>query len=351
MTSLKLAALLFLAGVSHAHYNTNSTFKVDVHSHALPQIWRQALVDADYPVINGTIWSDGYQVPEWNITSHLAAMDVQGVSYATLSITSPGYSFLANDAQAAAALARKVNLELYNYTQEYPTRIGALCSLPLPHVPESVEEINVRSFAFLRPADTLKGSHIYESNADSKPQFCLNNLTFAGVGLLTNYNGSYLGIPAFNPVYEALLAHNATSFVHPSTPGCLNATLGYPSPVSEYPFDTVRAIEEFRLSGMRSAYPSLNIIWSHGGGVLPYIAYRIAVNLGRTFLDGAGGLDVTETYAQFQGYFFDTASATTAIQLTALKMFAGVAKIVVGTDCKLNAFRLCENDDWKGKLC
>lgn len=42
------------------------------------------------------------------------------------------------------------------------------------------------------------------------------------------------------------------------------------------PFDTVRAIGNLLLTGQRARYPDLNIIFTHGGGAIRYLATRIA---------------------------------------------------------------------------
>jgi predicted TIM-barrel fold metal-dependent hydrolase len=127
---------------------TNSlwpNYRIDVHSHAIPAIWTQAMISAGFPVKNGTLYNDGAPVPEWSLSSHISAMDSLGVNYSTLSITAPGVSFI-KDAKKAKSLARSINLLLHEYTQTYPTRLGALCLLPLPYVNEAVEELRVRLF-------------------------------------------------------------------------------------------------------------------------------------------------------------------------------------------------------------
>jgi hypothetical protein len=74
------------------------------------------------------------------------------------------------------------------------------------------------------------------------------------------------------------------------------------------------------------------MIYPHGGGAIPYLANRIT---SVAALDVLGGLNPLETMQELKGYYFDTASSTSKVQLAALKEFAGVEKILVGTDCKL----------------
>lgn len=142
--AFSLLVLLLLQPIrTLAHSLNSSDFRLDVHSHIIPDFWRDAVIEAGYPVRNGTLYTDGYAVPDWNITTHIAAMDTDNVSYALMSITAPGLSFLAHDANASKTLARRTNLQMREWMDEYPSRLGALCCLPMPHVEESVEEIDV----------------------------------------------------------------------------------------------------------------------------------------------------------------------------------------------------------------
>lgn len=151
------------------------------------------------------------------------------------------------------------------------------------------------------------------------------------MGLYTNANGTYLGDKSLDPVFSALDKRNASVFVHPASPECTSVANGWPIPMTEYPFDTVRAIENMLLTGQRAQYPDIKMIFAHGGGAIPFLATRIA---GMASLPWLGGLPVPESLAQLAGYYFDTAASTSAIQLAALKSFIGTDQIVVGTDCK-----------------
>jgi predicted TIM-barrel fold metal-dependent hydrolase len=139
MATLMLTALHTLA----AHC-LSPNYRIDVHSHAIPDIWRQALLDAGYPIVNGTLTVEGFPVPEWTLDDHIDTMNKLGVGYATLSITAPGVYFVAEQPGKAKKLARAINEALHEYTLKYPTRLGALCLLPLPSIEDSLAEIEVR---------------------------------------------------------------------------------------------------------------------------------------------------------------------------------------------------------------
>jgi predicted TIM-barrel fold metal-dependent hydrolase len=324
----RIAILLLTALHALAAHCLSPNYRIDVHSHAIPNIWREALVDAGYPIVNGTLTVEGFPVPEWTLKDHIDTMDKLGVGYATLSITAPGVYFLAEEPTKAKKLAREINEALHNYTLEYPKRLGALCLLPLPSVKDAVAEIEVRTLI------ALHGTPYSEAlmKLTKICQYCLDTLSFDGVALYTNSAGLYLGSESLDAIFEALSARNATVFVHPAEPGCHDATMGYPAPLTEYPFDSVRAMQNMLLTGQRARYPNVTMIYPHGGGAIPYLANRIA---SVSSLDVLGGLNPLETMQQLKGYYFDTASSTSKIQLGALKEFAGVEKILVGTDCKL----------------
>ncbi|KAJ5496462.1 Amidohydrolase 2 [Penicillium fimorum] len=278
----------------------DSNYKIDVHSHVVPSVWKEELISAGYPVKDGVLYTDGFPVADWTLDSHISTMDSLGINYSTISVSAPGVFFL-KEAQKAKSLARSVNTLLHNYTQTHPTRLGALCLLPLPYVDEAVEEL----------------------------EFCLDTLGFVGVGLFTNANGTYLGDSALDPIFSALKTRNASVFVHPASPDCTSVALGHPIPMTEYPFDTVRAIENLLLTGQRAQYPDIKMIFAHGGGAIPFLATRIA---GMSSLPSLGGLLVPESMAQLAGYYFDTAASTSAIQLAALKSFVGAGQILTGSD-------------------
>jgi predicted TIM-barrel fold metal-dependent hydrolase len=111
--------------------------------------------------------------------------------------------------------------------------------------------------------------------------------------------------------------------------------MGYPAPLTEYPFDSVRAMQNMLLTGQRAKYPNVTMIYPHGGGAIPYLANRIA---SITALDAVGGLNPVETMKELRGYYFDTASAFSEIQLGDLKEFVGVGKLLVGSDCEYSNF-------------
>ncbi|KAK5169327.1 uncharacterized protein LTR77_005302 [Saxophila tyrrhenica] len=280
-----------------------ATFKVDVHTHPIPGMYRQALLDAGYgpPGTNASeIFVDGFRTPEFTIESYLEERLNRGYNYSILSITAPGLSFLKGNIQAKT-LARQLNDQMSTWTQEHPKQLGAFGVLPLPDIEASLAEI----------------------------EYCLDELHMEGIGLYTNVNGVYLGDPALDPIMEELDRRKTTVFVHPAGPPAAPALYNMSLPVMEYPFDTTRAIGNLLFTGTRKRFPHMSMIFSHGGGVTPFLAVRLAI---QSTLSFQGGKSYDEAYAELQGYYFDTAVTVGNASSAALKEFVGADRMLTGSD-------------------
>jgi predicted TIM-barrel fold metal-dependent hydrolase len=219
----------------------SSARTIDVHAHHVPDGYRAALV------ANGHAQPDGFpQIPEWSAAEHVAAMDRLGIATSILSISSPGVH-LADEA-ATRDLAREVNEAGRRAVVDHPGRFGLFASLPLPDVDAAIAEI----------------------------AFCCDHLDVDGFALLTNVGGTYLGDPAFEPVFAELDRRRARVFLHPTSPPCWERTsLGRPRPMLEFLFDTTRAVVDLVLDGTLARHGDLALIVPHAGATLPLVADRI----------------------------------------------------------------------------
>jgi 6-methylsalicylate decarboxylase len=219
-----------------------SNGRIDVHSHFLPDFYREAATAAGHAQPDGIA-----ELPVWTAAGHVAMMDRLGIATSLLSVSSPGVHF--GDDGAARDLARQVNEEGHRATEEHPGRFGLFAALPAPDVDGSIAEI----------------------------RYCYDHLGVDGVALLTNVGGTYLGDPALEPVFDELDRHRARVFVHPTSPACWESTsFGRPRPMIEFLLDTTRAVVNLVLNGTVARHPGIEFVIAHAGAALPVVADRVA---------------------------------------------------------------------------
>lgn len=266
---------------------------IDVHAHYIPASYPAALLD------NGHGQPDGFpQIPDWSAEEHVAAMDRLGIATSLLSISSPGVHLA--DEQAARDLAREVNDAGRRAVVDHPGRFGLFASLPLPDVDAANAEI----------------AH------------CCDRLDVAGFTLLTNIGGTYLGDPAFQPVFRELDRRGARLFIHPTSPACWEHTsLGRPRPMLEFFFDTTRAVVDLVLNGTVARHPGVEFIIPHAGATLAMVADRVSVFSRLLGVDPA--VDVLRDLGRFH---FVLAGFPVPRQLDALLTLTTIEHLHYGSD-------------------
>ncbi|MFG2222471.1 amidohydrolase family protein [Streptomyces sp. NPDC048644] len=266
--------------------------RIDVHQHLVPPVWAAALEARGLD-------SGGWAVPAWSAAGALAMMDEQGIAAGVLSVTSPGVHLGGEDAEARA-LARAVNEYGAEMAKDHPGRIGSFASVPLPDVDGALEEA----------------------------AYALDTLGADGVVLMSNARGRYLGDPDFEPLWAELDRREAVVFVHPAQPP-MALLPGTPAPLVDYVFDTTRTALNMLLNGVLSRHPKVRVILSHGGGFLPYAAYRFA-GLTSTVTDT--GRTADDVIRDLKRFHFDTALAAGPSALPALLAFAEPGHVLYGSD-------------------
>lgn len=268
-----------------------SPARIDVHQHIVPPAWARTLAAQGLD-------SGGWAIPDWSRKSAIAMMDQQGITTGVLSVTAPGVH-LGDDARARD-LARAVNEYGAEVVKDRPDRFGHFASIPLPDVDAAVAEA-------VHALDTL--------HAD-------------GVVLLSNAGGRYLGDPGFEPLWAELDRRAANVFVHPAQPP-MALLPGTPAPLADYVFDTTRSALNLVLNGVMSRYTNVRVILSHGGGFLPYAAYRFA---GLTSTVVAPDLKPADVLHDLKRFYFDTALSASPSALPALLAFAEPGHVLYGSD-------------------
>ncbi|MFA7679743.1 MAG: amidohydrolase family protein [Pigmentiphaga sp.] len=281
--------------------------RIDVHSHTVP------------PAFVKAIQSEGItaRTPTWSPELALSMMDRHGIATTITSLSVPGTHF--GDNAKARVLSRQCNDYYADYVDRWPQRFGAFCSTSLPDVEGACRDI----------------------------EYSLDTLKLDGVGLLTNYEGKYLGHPDFNPVMEELNRRDAVVLIHPTFPPYGNTIgIGVPPFLIEYLFETTRAAVNLVFSGSLDRYPRIRFILSHAGGTLPYAAWRIADIAWRQLADPEHGgkyptqlvqaeqetISMDTVLSRLKHFWYDTALSPGAQTLGALTAVADPQRILFGSD-------------------
>jgi 6-methylsalicylate decarboxylase len=265
--------------------------RIDVHQHVVPPTWRTILADRGLD-------SGGAKIPPWDPDMAIAMMDAHGIEAGILSVTAPGVHL--GDDRQARALARSVNEFGAELVKDRPHRFGMFASIPLPDVDAA----------------------LYET------EFALDVLGADGVVLMSNIHGRYLGDPAFEALWSELNRRAAVVFIHPAEPP-LARMHETPSPLLDYVFDTTRTAVDLVLNGIMNRYRDVKIILSHGGGFVPYAAYRFST-LATTLFGLAH--DDEQVLNDLKRFYFDTALAASPSSLPSLLAFAEPGHILYGSD-------------------
>lgn len=221
-----------------------TSLRVDVHHHMVPPDYVAALEGLAISEVGGVPF------PKWSPQKSLATMDKNGIASAVLSISTPGVYF--GEVRPARDLARRCNEYAARTVADHPHRFGALASLPLPDVEGALREL----------------------------EYALDELELDGVVLLSSVEGRYPGDPDYREIFDELEKRRAVVFIHPSfddPPNVDLSRLGVSNALIEAPFDTTRAVASLLYEGVLERIQNVPFILAHGGGTVPYLAWRIAL--------------------------------------------------------------------------
>ncbi len=267
--------------------------RIDLHHHFLPRAFMEGEMKRT-SVMHGNTNMLGW-TPELSIQE----MDKANIAFAFASTSTPGVWY--GDVELGRKLAQEWTDSAMEAVQAFPTRFGVFAPIPLP--------------------DT-KGSLKLIENA-------LDNLKTDGIGLLSNYDGKWLGDESFHPVMEELNRRKAIVYVHPTfTPCCTNTVPGLSMQTLEFPFETTRTIVSLITSGTTTKFPKIRFIFAHNGGTAPMIIGRIEEMdhkpIGKNFPRGM--------HRELQKMYFDTASGWNNGAIGALLEIVPSSQVMFGSD-------------------
>lgn len=265
--------------------------RIDVHHHHTPPAYLMAVL------ARGIVGP----MRRWTPSKSIEDMDKGGVATAVTSITAPALRFLSP--WWARKVARACNDYSAKLVADRRGRFGMFAVMPMPDIDGTLAEI---AYAL----DTLKAD---------------------GIGLLTNYGDRWLGDPAFAPVMEELNRRKAVVYTHPASVSCCtNLIPDVPDVVVELATDTSRAIASLLFSGTAARYPDMRMIFSHGGGTMPFLVERfIRLPMMKPRLAERVPHGVEHELRRF---YYDTAQASHPAALASLLTVAPSSQVLFGSD-------------------
>ena len=268
---------------------------IDTHQHPIPDYYKRALASV------GVMGSGENPWAEWSLDGTIELMDKFGIAAVVQSVASPGVHF--GDDAFAKRLARECNENAARMVADRPHRFGYHAILPLPDVWAACEEA-------VHALDTLK---------------------LDGICLLSHAGPRYLGDPEENELYAELDRRGAVVFIHPLRAEAKGVPrYAYPAGMTELVFDTTRAFHNLLWNGTFGKFPHIKWIMPHGGGTVPFLAYRISAMdhrpKVREHLPGgsiAGAL---------RNLYYDVAAMTDPAPIRCLMEIADPSRVMFGSD-------------------
>ena len=310
-------AALSLSGLPSAAQPAADPRRIDVHHHFTPPVYLDFLKAHNQGGGGGRGRGGrggalGSAFAGWTLTEDLDDMDRSGTAVAILSITTPGFYF------GAVNELRKVIRDSNEYAaklrSDHPGRFGSFAALPITDTEGALHEI----------------------------EYALDTLKADGIGLFSNYGDIWLGDEKFAPIYEELNRRKAVVYVHPIEANCCrNIVKDVADTVVEYGADTTRTIASLIFSGTTTRFPDMTWIFSHAGGMMPFVIERFASGTQVEIVPGIvtkgqGNAPPAKVpkgvLYELRKMYYDTAQATNPVAMGALRKVVPVSQIVYGTD-------------------
>jgi 6-methylsalicylate decarboxylase len=280
--------------------------RIDVHHHYVPGVYITAMK------------AHNIRPVQWSIQMSLDEMEKSGIATGMISPPPPGVTF--GDPAFRRKLARDINEAGAKMVSDRPARFRLLATLPFASVEDSLAEI---AYAF----DTLKAD---------------------GISLMTSYNGKYLGDPSHWPILEELNRRKAVVYTHPTTPACCGGLQPYVSiNAIEGPVDTTRTMVSLMFQGGATKFPDIQWIFSHSGGVTPFLLSRYQREEVEKDFKAALPRGVLHELRKFH---YDTAQGHHEGALKALLAIIPPSQVLYGTDYPFWDGRKVTGDLVKGGL-
>ena len=186
--------------------------------------------------------------------------------------------------------------------QKYPHRLGLLAALPTDDAECCLAEID-------------RGR---------------SQLRCDGFAVSTNRNGTNLGSPSLDPVWEKLNSMKAVVFCHPNAYAVSEG--GRPTPLIEAPFDTCQTIVNLLYRKVFLRFPDIRFVFAHCGGTLPVLSGRLKLLGVESWVPNADSMTAEDMDKQLKSLWVDVAASAETGMGPAVQM-VGPRQVVYGSDC------------------
>ena len=289
--------------------------RIDVHHHFTPPSYLQFLKTHNQggggvPGGRGGALNSAYA--GWTLSEDLEDMDRSGTATAILSITTPGFYF--GEVNETRKIVRECNEYAAKLRSDHPGRFGSFAAIPAMDTEGALREI----------------------------EYVLDTLKADGIGVFSNYGDIWLGDEKLKPIHEELNRRRAVVYVHPIEANCCrNIVRDVVDTVVEYGADTTRTIASLIFSGTTTRFPDITWIFSHGGGMMPFVIERFVMGTVVEIVPGIntkgqGNVPPAKVpkgaLYELRKMYYDTAQATNPVAMGALRKVVPISQIVYGTD-------------------
>ncbi|HEY6456912.1 MAG TPA: amidohydrolase family protein [Steroidobacteraceae bacterium] len=178
----------------------------------------------------------------------LSRMDELGIDQQLLLLTSPGVQVL--EPAEGSALARLANDRLAEVCRRHPARFAGLTVFAPQDVPGAIREIE-------------RGMTVLGLN---------------GAVINSHFRGHYLDELPYWPILEALEAHDAALYIHPTIPPTSWAQpyeyRGFGGALAGFSHEVWMHTMGLIMSGAFDRFPKLRLVIGHMGEAMPLLLYR-----------------------------------------------------------------------------
>lgn len=284
---------------------------IDLQTHFMPATYINMFLKRDtWPYIreeeNGYFFQygpeSGYSITpsSYEIDDVLDQMEKNNLGKVVLSINMPGAEVLPDD--DGIDIAKAINDGFIEIARQYPKKFYALATLPWRSTRGAEDELD-------RLCDYPE---------------------FVGIMTFSNVDGIPLDDKRFWPIYAQAQDMGWPLYLHPTRPVIAPYVKEYGlEGMLGYVYDTSLAAMRLILGGVIDAFPNLNVIVPHAGGVLPYLAGRIDHQ--SRLIAGASKNIKKKPSDYIANFYMDTVCLSSETLRLALDM-VGEDRIVFATD-------------------